>query len=142
MSTIDGSIWSRCSIALICPTRSHFQRTLSRERWGQGLDERYRSSRKRRLRRRRRARKRQQKKENRQPILKKLCATLLRSFRGQHSKKTKGSARVNWYPQEDQQSFRPNLNGVGDRTTTLRRLLIPRKGLGNNNSSMHLSAMV
>ena len=28
-----------------CPARSHFQRTQSKERWGQGLDERYRSSR-------------------------------------------------------------------------------------------------
>ena len=32
MSTLDGSIWSRCSIALTCPGRSHFQRTQSRER--------------------------------------------------------------------------------------------------------------
>ena len=45
MSTLDGPIWSRCSIALTCPARSHFQRTQSRERWGQGWDERYRSSR-------------------------------------------------------------------------------------------------
>ena len=35
-----------------------------------------------------------------------------------------GSARGNWDPQEDQQPFRPNPNGVGDCTTTLRRLLI------------------
>ena len=35
-----------------------------------------------------------------------------------------GSFRGNWDPREDQQSFRPNPNGVGDRTTTLRRLLI------------------
>ena len=45
MSTLDGPIWSRCSIALTCPARSSFQRTQSRERWGQGWDERYRSSR-------------------------------------------------------------------------------------------------
>ena len=43
MSTLDGPIWSRYSIALTCSARSHFQRALSRERWGQGLDERYRS---------------------------------------------------------------------------------------------------
>ena len=36
MSTLDGPIWSKCSIALSCPARSHFQRTQSRERWGQG----------------------------------------------------------------------------------------------------------
>ena len=36
----------------------------------------------------------------------------------------KGSAWGNWDPWEVQQLFRPNPNGVGDRTTTLRRLLI------------------
>ena len=36
----------------------------------------------------------------------------------------KGSARGNWDLREGQQPFRPNPNGVGDRTTTLRRLLI------------------
>ena len=33
MSNLDGTIWSRCSIALRCPTRSHFQRTQSKKRW-------------------------------------------------------------------------------------------------------------
>ena len=66
----------------------------------------------------------QEKRENRRPILKKLCAALLRSFRGKHSEKMKGCARGNWDPREGQQPFRPNPNGVGDRTTTLRRLLI------------------
>ena len=66
----------------------------------------------------------EKKSENRRPILKKLCAALLRSFRGQHSEKIKGSARGNWDPREGQQPFLPNPNGIGDRTTTLRRLLI------------------
>ena len=44
VSTLDGPIWSRYSIALTCPARSYFQRTLSKEEWGQGWDERYRSS--------------------------------------------------------------------------------------------------
>ena len=35
-----------------------------------------------------------------------------------------GSARGNWDPRKDQQPFQPNPNGVGDHTTTLRRLLI------------------
>ena len=35
-----------------------------------------------------------------------------------------GSARGNWDPGEGQQPFRPDPNGVGDRTITLRRLLI------------------
>ena len=62
--------------------------------------------------------------EERRPILRKLCAALLRSFSGQHSEKMKESARGNWDPREVQQPFRPNPNGVGDRTITLRRLLI------------------
>ena len=35
-----------------------------------------------------------------------------------------GSARGNWDPREGQQPFQPNPNGVGDRTTMLRWLLI------------------
>ena len=66
----------------------------------------------------------ERKRENRRPILKKLRAALLRSFRGQHSEKMKGSARGNWDLREGQQPFRLNPNGAGDRTTTLRRLLI------------------
>ena len=78
------------------------------------------------MRTRRRARKGQEKRksENRRPILKKLCAALLRSFRGLHSEKMNGSAQGNWDPREGQQPFRPNPNGVWDGTTTLRRLLI------------------
>ena len=64
------------------------------------------------------------KRENRQPILKQRCAAFLRSFREQHSEKMNGSARGNWDPRKGQQPFRPNSNGAGDRTTTLRRLLI------------------
>ena len=80
--------------------------------------------RRRRMRRRGRARERQEKRENRRPILRKLCAALLQSFRGQHSEKMKGSARGNWDPWEGQQTFQSNPNGFGDRATTLRRLLI------------------
>ena len=78
------------------------------------------------MRTRRRAREMQKKKEDRRPILKKLCAALLRSFRGSTAKKwlCEGRARGNWDPREGQQPFRPNPNGVGDSTTTLRRLLI------------------
>ena len=35
-----------------------------------------------------------------------------------------GSAQGNWDPWESQGPFRPNLNGIGDRTTTLRRQFI------------------
>ena len=78
------------------------------------------------MRRRRGARERQEKRERekQRPVLEKLSAALLRSFRGQHSEKTKGSVRGNWDPREGQRLFRPNPNGVEDRTSTLRRLLI------------------
>ena len=78
------------------------------------------------MKRRRRAREGQEKRkrENKRPILKKLCAALLRLFRGQHREKIKGSARGNWDPREGQQPFRPNPNGDEDRTNTLRRQLI------------------
>ena len=55
------------------------------------------------------------------------CPTAV--VQGQHSEKMKGSARGNWDPREGQQSFRPNPNGAGDRTTTLRRLLIGAVGV-------------
>ena len=76
--------------------------------------------------RRRRARdgRRKEKEKNRRPILKMLCAALLRSFRGQDSEKMKGSTRGKWDPRVDQQPFRPNPNGAGNLTTTIRRLLI------------------
>ena len=51
--------------------------------------------------------------EERKQILKKLCAALLRSFRGQHSEKMKESAWGNWDPREDQQPFQPIPHGVG-----------------------------
>ena len=56
------------------------------------------------MRRRRRAKEGQEKKEreNKRPILKKLCAALLRLFKGQHSEKMKWSALGNWDPRESQ----------------------------------------
>ena len=45
MSTLDGPIWSKCSIALTCPARSHFSAHTDQGKMGQGWDERYRSSR-------------------------------------------------------------------------------------------------
>ena len=64
------------------------------------------------------------KRENRGLILKKLCAARLRLLRGQRSEKMKGSARGICDFSECQQPFRLNPNGFGDRTTTLRWLLI------------------
>ena len=56
---------------------------------------------------RRQARERQEKREDR-PILKRLRATLLQSFRGLHGEKmlcVRGSDRGNWDPREGQQPF-------------------------------------
>ena len=60
---------------------------------------------------------------------KEAACCLLLSFRGQHNKwrtnsLCEGSAQGNWDPREGQQLFRFNPNGVEDRTTTLRWLLI------------------
>ena len=76
---------------------------------------------------RRRARERQEKREDKRSILKRVRAALLQSFRAQHGEEmvcVGGSVWGNWDPREGQQPFRPNPNGVGDRLTTLRRLLI------------------
>ena len=40
------------------------------------------------------------------------------------ARRKSGSAQGNWDPREGQQPFRLNPNGVGDRNTTFRRLLI------------------
>ena len=59
-------------------------------------------------------------------ILKRLRATLLRLFGGQHGETVvsmKGMPVVIG-TLEGQQPFRPNPNGVRDRTTTLKRLVI------------------
>ena len=75
---------------------------------------------------RRWSRERLEKRENKRPISKRLRAALLWSFRGSKAEKwfVWGSPRDNWGTREDQQPFRPNPNGVGESTTTLRRLLI------------------
>ena len=46
VSTLDGPIWSKYSMALTYSAKSHFQRTLNKKRWVQGWDELDRLSRK------------------------------------------------------------------------------------------------
>ena len=75
MSTLDEPIWSKCSIALTCPARLHFWPTQSKEKWGQGRDEHYRSSREGEERGDEEGQERR-KRENKRPILKKLCDVL------------------------------------------------------------------
>ena len=123
MSTLNLSIWSRCSISPTYSSRSHFLRTLNRKRGGQG---RMNVPLIRKKRKKIRARERQEKRRrNRGPILERLSAATLRSLWGQHKEKwlCEERARSNWDPWEIQHPFRPKPNGVGDRTNSLRRLL-------------------
>ena len=118
MGTLDGPIWSRCSIALTCPARSHFQRTQSKERWDQGWDERYRSRRE--MNKETKTGKRKQATNFKEAVC---CSSAV--LQGAEQRKNKGECPgYNWDPREVQQPFRPNSNGVGDRITTLRRMLI------------------
>ena len=67
------------------------------------------------MRRRRRAREGQEKRksENRRPILKKLCAALLRSFRGQNSEKIKGIPGVSGTLGKADSHFNPTQTASG-----------------------------
>ena len=70
------------------------------------------------MRRRTRAREGQEKRkrENRRPILKKLCAALLRSFKGQHSEKMKGVPGVPGTLGKANSHFDPTQTGSGTTT--------------------------
>ena len=124
MSTLDGPIWSRCRIALTCPA-SHISSThragkdVTRVWMNVTAHQEKKKNKETKTGRRRAGEKRKQATDFKEAV----CC-LLPSFRGQHSEKMKGSARGNWDPREVQQPFRPNPNEVGDRITTLRRLLI------------------
>ena len=102
MSTFDEQIWSRCSIALTCPA-GHIS---SANRAGKdgarvGINVTAHQE-KEKNKETTTGKKRAGEKENSRPILRKLRAALLRSFRGQHCEKIKGSARGNWAPREVQ----------------------------------------
>ena len=55
----------------------------------------------------------EKKRENMRPILKKLCAALLRSFRGQHSEKMKGVPGVTGTLGKVYSHFDPTQTGSG-----------------------------
>ena len=63
------------------------------------------------MRRRRRAKEGQEKRENKRPILKKLCAALLRSFKGQHGEKMKGVSGVTGTLGKTNSHFDPTQTG-------------------------------
>ena len=87
MSTLNGPILSRFSIALTFPAMSDFQRTVIRERWNEGWDERCRSSRVDKNEETKTGKRKAGEGRRQETILKKLCAALLRSFRGWHGEK-------------------------------------------------------
>ena len=74
----------------------------------------------------RRAKERQEKREDGQPIQRGYVLPFCGRSGGSTEKNDlcEESARGNWDSREGQQAFRLNPNWVGDRTTTLRRLLI------------------
>ena len=79
------------------------------------------------MRKRRWARERQEKREDRRPDFNEAVSCLSTVLQGAARRKNgfcERRARGNRYPREGQQLSRPNPNEVGDRTTTLRRLLI------------------
>ena len=115
MSTLDGPIWSRCSIALTCPARSYFQRTQSKKdgaRVGMNVTAHQEKEKNEEMKTGERRAGEERKRKTGDRFEEAVCC-LLRSFRGQHSEKMKGSARGNWDPREGQQPFRPNPNGSG-----------------------------
>ena len=87
-----------------------FQAHTEQGKMEQGWDERYRS-----LREEKKTSKRETL-EDRRPILKKLCAVFLRSFRGQHGKKivcARGVPGVNGTLGKDNRHFYPIQTGLG-----------------------------
>ena len=100
-----------CSIALSYPARSHFQRTLNRERQDKGLDERCRSSGE-----EEEWEDIQEKGRRRQADFKEAACFPSAVFQGAARPKNalcEGSTRGNWIPREGQQRFWPNPNGSG-----------------------------
>ena len=119
MSTLDRPIWSKYSIALTCPARSHFQRTLSKDRWVQGWDERYRSSGEQEECWEEDGHEKRRRKEKTGDQLQRSCVLPFYGRSG-GSKAKIGLRRVPGVSGTLGKATQPKPNGVGDRTTTLR----------------------
>ena len=103
MSTLNELNWSMWSIALTYPARSHFQRTLNRERQDKGLDEHCHSSGE-----GEEGEDSQEKSRRRQANFKEAACYPSAVVQGAARRKNglcEGSARGNWDPRQDQQSF-------------------------------------
>ena len=125
MSTLNGSIWSRCSIAPTYPSRSHFLCTLNEGRRGQvrinvaAHQEKEKNE---------KTGKREAGEDRKQSNNFKEAACCSSGVVQRAARRTnglcEGSSRNNWDLGEGQRPFWPNRNEVEGRTTTLRRLLI------------------
>ena len=116
MSTLNEPIWSRCSISRPAP-KFH----ITSVQWTGKDGARVRMTVAAHQERNKKTEKRKRATDFRGCKLP-FCGRL----GGSTAKKSlcEGSTRSNWDPRKSQQLFRPNQNGVGDRTTTSRQLLI------------------
>ena len=92
MSTLDEPIWSRRSIALTCPPghiSSAHRAGKDGAKIGMNATAHHEKEENEEMKKGKRGQEKR-KRENRRPILKKLCAALLRSFRGKDSEKMIG----------------------------------------------------
>ena len=94
MITLNKPNYSMCSIALTYPAKSHFQRTLNKERRTRiGMNVTAHQEKE----KNKKTGNRKAGEERNRPILKRLSAILLRSFRGLHGEKmvgVRGAPRV------------------------------------------------
>ena len=127
MSTLDGPIWSRGSIALIAPpghiTSTH-RAGKDGARAGMNVTSHQEKKKNEEM---KTGKKRAGKKRKRKQVTDFKEAVCCPSVVGQGATfhKMKGGGQGNWSPQDVQHPFWPNPNGVvGDCTTTLRQLLI------------------
>ena len=114
MSTLDGPIWSKRSIALTCPPGHISSAHRAREdgaRVGMNVTVHQQEENEETKKGKRGAG--EKKKRKQATDYKEAVCCPLAVVQGEAYQKMKGSAWGNWDPREGQQPFRPNPNGVG-----------------------------
>ena len=127
MSTLNGPFWSRYGIALTYPSRSHFQRTLNRKNGARvGMSVAAHQEKEKNEERKTGKRNAGEKRRPATDFEEVACCPSGVVQGGSTAKKwiVRGWARSNWDSRKGQQPFLSNPNGVGNRTTRLRWLLI------------------
>ena len=121
MSILDGPIWSRCIIALTCPARVTFPAHTEQGTVGSKVGMNVTAHRK----KKKNGETKTGRKGRRQAtdFKEAVCCPSAGRSGEKHSKKMVqgGAPGVTWTLGKGQKPFRPNPNGVGDRTSTLRR---------------------